>query len=242
MVNSPTVSEWHGKLLQAIKAAYQPSKIFEVIDEAARQLGFEHSVVVQCDALPITRAQSRQFSSQPRAWQLRYAQAGYIHIDPTIQHGSRSETPVVWSDTLFAQALQLRREAQAAGLRHGWTQSSLDFVGVGSIMSLTRSVEPLTDSELLHKQANMSFLVEVAHIALGRAQLNYTNMPAIVLTDREKEVLRWTADGETADDIAARFKVSVNTVNFHLKNCAAKLQTTNKTSLVVRALLLHLLD
>lgn len=205
-------------------------------------MGFDHCAVVMCDAWPVTRSKPRQFSSQPLPWQLRYAQAGYIHIDPTVRHGLRSEAPVVWSDKLFAQVLQLRREAQEAGLRHGWTQSSLDFVGVGSIVSLTRSADPLTASELQHKRASLRFVVEVAHMALGTTQPQPTTRPPIALTDREKDVLRWTADGKTADDIAARFKVSANTINFHLKNCAAKLQTSNKTSMVVRALLLHLLD
>lgn len=242
IAKSPTVGEWHDKLLRAIEAAIYPSSVFSAIDEASHQLGFEHCGIALFDALPVTRAPLRQFSSQPLAWQLRYAQAGYIRIDPTILHASRSEAPVIWSDRLFAQAPQLRRESQAAGLQHGCTQSSLDLVGVGCIVSLTRSAEPITESELQRKQADMRFLVEVARIALGREQAHPSNISNTVLTDREKEVLRLTADGKTADEIAATFNVSANTINFHLKNCATKLQTTNKTSLVVHALLRHLLD
>jgi DNA-binding CsgD family transcriptional regulator len=61
------------------------------------------------------------------------------------------------------------------------------------------------------------------------------------LTAREKEILRWTADGKTSDDISKILSLSVNTVNFHIKQTQAKLNAVNKTQAVVKALMLHLI-
>lgn len=62
------------------------------------------------------------------------------------------------------------------------------------------------------------------------------------LTDREVEVLKWTADGKTSGEIADILAVSDNTVNFHIKNAITKLRTANKTAAAVRAAMLGLFN
>ena len=58
------------------------------------------------------------------------------------------------------------------------------------------------------------------------------------LTSREVEVLKWTADGKSAQDIADILALSKNTVDFHIKNAVTKMQAANKTAAVVRAAML----
>ena len=55
------------------------------------------------------------------------------------------------------------------------------------------------------------------------------------LTEREIDVLRWTADGKTSAEIAEIMCISERTVNFHVNNVVAKLGACNKTSAAVRA-------
>ena len=63
----------------------------------------------------------------------------------------------------------------------------------------------------------------------------------ITLTSREKEVLCWTAEGKTAYEIAHILNVSERTVNFHINNAIAKLETSNKTQAAVKATALGML-
>ncbi len=226
---------WLADLPPSDGQASHPAQSFAALDAAARQLGFEHCAFLLREALPVTRPRMRQISSQPAAWQKRYAQANYIDIDPVVRNSARSEAPQVWSTRLFRSAPQLWSEAQAAGLRHGWTASSLDCVGVGGMLTLTRSAEPITPSELAHKAPHMRYLVQVAHAVLGHALATQGEAMAAPLTERETDVLRRTADGMTARQSAAQLDVSVHTVNVHLKNCAAKLNTGNRSAMVARA-------
>ncbi len=62
------------------------------------------------------------------------------------------------------------------------------------------------------------------------------------LTGREIEVLRWSASGKTSSEISEILVISVNTVNFHVKNAILKLKTANKTAAVARATMLGLLN
>jgi LuxR family transcriptional regulator, quorum-sensing system regulator SolR len=59
------------------------------------------------------------------------------------------------------------------------------------------------------------------------------------LTEREIQVLQWTADGKTTGQISDILAISENTVNFHVKNAVVKLQTKNKTAAVAMLGLLH---
>ena len=57
------------------------------------------------------------------------------------------------------------------------------------------------------------------------------------LFNHEIAVLRWTADGKTANDISCILKISENTVNFHINNVITKLNASNKTSAAMLGLL-----
>jgi LuxR family transcriptional regulator len=97
--------------------------------------------------------------------------------------------------------------------------------------------------ELAAKESAMRWLVQAAHLALSRfMKPRYAVQPEVPLTPREVEVLKWTADGKTAADIAVILSISVPTVNFHIKNVVYKMRAANKTAAVVQALLSGLLN
>jgi DNA-binding NarL/FixJ family response regulator len=55
--------------------------------------------------------------------------------------------------------------------------------------------------------------------------------PAAVLTDREREILRYVSTGLTARQIAERLVVSHRTVQNHVQNVLQKLQLHNRVEL-----------
>lgn len=57
----------------------------------------------------------------------------------------------------------------------------------------------------------------------------------VVLSPREKESLHLAFEGLTARETAARMDCSERTVNYHLSNAMAKLQTDNKLAAIQRA-------
>jgi DNA-binding CsgD family transcriptional regulator len=58
-----------------------------------------------------------------------------------------------------------------------------------------------------------------------------------VLTVREKECLKWAADGKSAWEIGNILHISDRTVNFHLNNKVQKLGVTNRQHAVAKATL-----
>ena len=230
-------------LLTALDRASSEEVVFQALLAAAQELGFEHCAYGLRLAVPVSNPKVITLNNYPLAWQERYRQAGYLAIDPSVRHGRLSQEPVVWSDAVFASAPELWSEAKGQGLRVGWAQSSLDGFGVGGMLTLSRSGEPLTSIELRETEARMRWLVQAAHISLSRLMKpKYVLMPESPLTPREIEVLKWTADGKTADEIGDILAIATPTVNFHIKNVVRKMRAANKTAAVVQALMSGLLN
>jgi DNA-binding CsgD family transcriptional regulator len=88
----------------------------------------------------------------------------------------------------------------------------------------------LSDEDKLALQAlGLAAHAHILHLGTPQAK-------APKLTAREREVLRWTAAGKTADATAGILSISVRTVEYHLLNAARKLNTANRTHTVVEAL------
>ena len=62
------------------------------------------------------------------------------------------------------------------------------------------------------------------------------------LKPREIDCLQWTSQGKTSDEIAIILSLSQHTVNHYLTNAARKLDTTNRTHAVSKALRLKIIS
>lgn len=192
--------------------------------------------------LPISNPKIVSFSNYPDAWQIRYREKNYLAVDPTVHHGNRSIRPILWSDDVFTSSLDLWEDAQSFGLRIGWAQATRDMNGVSGMLTLARSSETITPQELREKGPKMMWLSHFAHISMSR-RLTAKIMPEaeVNLTEREVEVLRWTAEGKTSYEVAEIIGITERTINYHINNAVAKLNASNKTAAAIRAGMLGLL-
>ena len=62
------------------------------------------------------------------------------------------------------------------------------------------------------------------------------------LKPREIDCLQWTSQGKTSDEIATILSLSQHTVNHYLTNAARKLDTSNRTHAVSKALRLKIIS
>jgi DNA-binding CsgD family transcriptional regulator len=233
---------WQEDLVSEFDGDVTPQAIFTKVEEAARALGFDFCAYGLRAPLPLANPKMILLNNYPAEWRALYEQKKYIHIDPSVLHGRRSRTPVVWSDKLFAETPELWNEAKSFGLRVGWAQSTINVSGVAGMLTLARPQETLREPELQIIETRLRWLAQVSHTAMSQALgqklgLGTQNR----LTDREIEVLKWTADGKTSSEISTILSISDHTVNFHVKNAISKLGVTNKTAAVVQAAVLGML-
>lgn len=233
---------WREDSLNALLSIESEKELFDRVAEAARQLGFEYCAYGIRMPVPISRPKVALFNNYTAQWQRCYEERHYLAVDPTVRHALSSTLPVVWSNRLFESATEMWEEARSHGLRVGWAQASRDQCGAVGLLTLARSMEELTTHELTAHQAQMSWLAQYAHAGMTRLLTpRLAPESRTVLTAREKEVLRWTAEGKTAYEISQILCVAERTVNFHINNAIIKLNTSNKTQAAVKASALGML-
>ncbi|KUY88707.1 hypothetical protein WK90_30130 [Burkholderia cepacia] len=81
----------------------------------------------------------------------------------------------------------------------------------------------------------------VLEMRMTRLALNMTPPTAVALSTRECEVLKWAAEGKTAYEIGMILGLTERTINFHISRSIAKLDASNKTNAVVKAVLMGLI-
>lgn len=233
---------WQEDRFNALLCIESEQELFTQITELAKDLGFEYCAYGIRMPVPVSRPHVAMFNNYSRQWQQCYNTRGYLQVDPTVQHALKSTLPIVWSNKLFEPAQEMWEEARNHGLKFGWAQASRDPNGAVGLLTLARSADPLTSGELNAIEAKMSWLAQYAHAAMTRLLVpRFAPETQVMMTAREKEVLRWTAEGKTAYEISQILSVSERTVNFHINNIIAKLGTSNKTQAAVKAAALGML-
>ena len=149
---------WQENQLQALQSIQCEYQLFQTILSLGKELGFDHCAYGLRMPLPLTNPKTFMINSYPTAWQTQYQAKNYLAIDPTVQHAMSSLLPILWTDELFSPVSELWEEARSFGLRYGWAQSIHNFNGTGGMLTLARSNEPITKTELDAKRFKMAWL------------------------------------------------------------------------------------
>ncbi|MGF6364182.1 DNA-binding CsgD family transcriptional regulator, partial [Pseudomonas frederiksbergensis] len=104
------------------------------------------------------------------------------------------------------------------------------------MLSVARTHCPITAYELYKNLGYAIFISRHLH-GLVAKDLHVSSLkPATVhLSCREIEVLKYSADGKTACEIAIILRLSESTVNFHIKGAIRKFGVNNKIAAVISA-------
>lgn len=233
---------WREDQLNALLEIHSEQELFAEVEALAREMGFEYCAYGIRMPVPISRPSVALFNNYSTAWQQCYQDKGFLEIDPTVQHGLRSTLPIVWSPQVFACTPEFWEEARSYGLRYGWAQAARDSSGTVGMLTLARSNEQLTHDDIINNQYKLAWLSQVVHVGMaGILTPKLAPESQVILTSREREVLRWTAEGKTAYEVGQILAVSERTINFHINNVVAKLGASNKIQAAVKAASLGLL-
>jgi DNA-binding CsgD family transcriptional regulator len=190
-----------------------------------------------------TAADVISLNNLPVGWYERYAEQGYGEQDPILKQSMARRMPLSWTERLRqktwnARENQIMSECFDFGLRRGFTVPIHGPYGELGIVSL---YSDLTDREFLKSadlhRYDVHMISLYLHDAIQKTLTQGEDVPKpIPLTDREVEIIRWTAIGKTAWEIGSILKISERTVNFHLQNLMGKLGVHNKTHAAAKAM------
>jgi LuxR family quorum-sensing system transcriptional regulator SolR len=214
---------------------------FGYLSGRCRALGFDFCATGIRLPLPIAEPKTILENNYSPAWQAEYEGSNYVEIDPTIAHALSQVGPAYWSDT-YDSAPDFWESAFKHDLRNGISIATRHSSGALGMLSVARGDNEISLTERRFLAPELLRLTEMFGVTkFAKTVERLLPEATALLTPREKEVLRWTADGKTSEDIGKILSVSVNTINFHVKQSLGKLNALNKTQAVVKALLLGLI-
>ena len=233
------MNNWQIDLFTGLDRAINMQDVLDVTKKQIQPLGFDFCGWRSKLPLPMSNRHYTLLHSNEDKVSYREANGRYDNA-PIPKHCSRSVEPISWcgttEDPTFAMAPELWEEYYSEGHYGGWAQSLIENNMMFSMLYVDSS-NPLQQKDLDNIDSKMQWIANATLIRMNQMR----QKPDITLSIREQEVLRWTGDGKTADQIAEILMLSPSTINFHLRNAMMKLDAPNKTAAVVRAIFLGLL-
>jgi len=179
------------------------------------------------------------FDEIPPAWRKRYIEAEHARYDPVFLHALNQGGKTTWAQCKLVaerlgdkRALQVFAEAAEHDLDSGLI---MPIHGLGDLPAAVsfggKDLDLSPDA-----QASLYLIGALAYESLRRLVVGFKPIPPI-LTERELEVLRWSAEGKSAVDTGAIMGLSVFTIQDHQKSLRAKYGCSKMTQVLVLAAL-----
>lgn len=151
----------------------------------------------------------------PKGWKEIYEEERYFNYDPVFQHAATGDRPIVWSTckaqtALTKDARRVFSEAAAFDLTDGYIMPIRGFGDMPGAVTFG-GLDPDLSSDA---QMSLFMLGAYAYEGLRRLNEKFRQVPPI-LTKRELEILRWSADGKSAWDIGKILSIGEATVRTH---------------------------
>lgn len=212
----------------------------------ANDLGFgiiSGALVVELGA---GRVSTFHLGNTPEAFQSSFASTDIGKRDPVMRRLKRLSTPFVYDQSTYIdeEAGDLWEMQAFFGYKTGIAMALHLPGGKHFVMGVDRD-QPLPgdDVVLTRMMADLQLLAvhaqDTAVRLLAPQALELQYMPR--LTDREVEILKWTAEGKSAWAVGQILSLSEHNVKYHIKRILAKLGVSSKHQAVTKARALGLL-
>lgn len=178
------------------------------------------------------------FYEGSQEWSRHYTDKRYCEVDPIFQHAKLTERPFRWSEKVALvdksnkRAWRMLSEASDFGVREGFTKAWHGFGEVPGVVTFGG------EKPNLSQEAQMSLLLlgAFAYEGFRRVTQGFKPVPPL-LTRREFEVLRWSAEGKTAWEVGQILSIAERTVRCYLTQLKRKYAVPTMMQVVVLSML-----
>jgi DNA-binding CsgD family transcriptional regulator len=177
----------------------------------------------------------------PPAWLELYLRRSFVEFDPSIRHCKKVLLPFAYLDAPYDTegdicAAEVMNRARDFGVCNGTVVPIPSLRGCVGDLWVGGADGSIEKAELpcIHMLALCAFhkIQQLVHPAEAKS----------ALSDREREVLTWVANGKTAWEIGEVLNISRRTVEWHIQQAVEKLGAKNRVQAVVIAARDHLIE
>jgi len=239
----------HFSFVDCVNRQQSLSALFELLVNCAADEGFSevaYGAVTHDEPLRLPGHRMPAIATNfPLHWRERYVERRYFEVDPVVRRAPGFSRPFMWDDIVKDEQLQeseriVMEGRREAGLKRG---ISVPLFGPSGRVSVLSFASRFDDADPVHHAGHLNVLSWHFHLAFAElARPVEPVSPQVELSQRERDCLKWSAEGKSSWSIGMILNISENTVNFHLKNVMRKFGTTSRTVAVVKALRLNLIE
>lgn len=166
------------------------------------------------------------FANYRPEWVEYYSRKGLHRIDPTLHYGRKSIAPVDWDrlertahfNSVFGQAPDFGVSDR------GLTVPVRGPYGDFGLLSVTRDCGDGEWEKLKRKvMGDLQVAAVHMHDNVMQSDLSMATLHRPALSQREREILQWVAEGKSQQDIGDILSISHRTVEVHLRSGRSKL-------------------
>ena len=219
----------------------------ETLEDFVRETGYQYYTYVSGKVIAgrrVTNFDPREkpfhLTNVPAAWEEQYSSRRYYDHDPVLLFALYNMVPESWStitqrDKLTNRQQRIISDAEDIGLRNGIIVPVHGPGGEFAVLSLSHSENGKQDrANVANDEAYIHMFVLRFHSIVRKLRDPSQNEPPADLTNREIDVLFWTAEGKSTWDISQILGISEATVNFHINSAKRKLGVYSKAHAVAK--------
>ncbi len=175
-----------------------------------------------------------------KKWVTYYFEKSFDLVDPVVFYAAKRSLPLDWQDIPLSgrKVRQFFSVAEDFGVHKvGVTLPVRCSAGGEALISLGATDQPSEWVSIMrHKVPELIYFSHLLHKEILNIRPEEDPVLSKDLSFREREVLRWAADGKTSWETGKILNLSERTVNFYITNACKKLDAANKTQAVAIAL------
>jgi DNA-binding CsgD family transcriptional regulator len=239
---------------QSVTACVSASAVGELLRKEIARRGYTSSscgIVVLPDSSQVRSEEAPcrfLFQNWSKEWRTARSQIGFptkrfaaAESSMIVGEGRRRLTPFAWSDVARERGLaRIEADVCDALLACGWRDGLLVPVhGPSGYYAMVAMASPERDLDLsAGARAYLRMIAILAHErAIALSYFGGADLPTEPLTARERECMRWVADGKTDREIGKILGVSATTVKFFVNGARAKFCARTRAQAVARFVL-----
>jgi DNA-binding CsgD family transcriptional regulator len=231
-------------LCAELAAARTPSLFVQALERTTEAFGF--SAYALCNApssSDMLLAPLIIETSAPPQFLRDFDRCQLLRVYPLLGRNSDSSVPQTWNlaDKAPSPEMEFPRELRTFLMNQDLT------MGLHFPVNSTEGQRLVftfigTRSNLSPIEVNEFCMILLHAVTAYNGIKRNGNAPLYMLSAREMEVVRWTAQGKTSVEIGQILALSDHTVNAYMTNAIKKLDCVNRTQLVAKAIRLRLIN
>lgn len=231
--------------ITAMTAANDADAIIHDLSKVSKSFGLDCFAI---SGIPLPGEKIDRYvllSAWPEGWFERYVAEDYVHIDPVIYQSKISDGAFVWSEELGGKPI--RREAKKL-MNEASEFRMLDGYSVPLHMPGALQAIVTFGAEKIDLSAEAKGILHIVAIyahnrlrALLEQQSGAGKKDVPYITQHERDVIRWCAEGKTNWEIGQILGRSEKTVQHELHNAQRKMNCVNRAQLIAEAIRIGLI-